>query len=214
MKTYKFRMTIILIVVIMLSGCAGTSDWSYELPNNYEVWRINSDGIIIKNLNTQNNVDKISGFIKEFSYDTRYVFTRNVESIIYIDKNTKWNSIKFNKGANIKILGCNAGGMAGQKNMVTEVNKDSDGNFESYTGAIIKFKSIAQIIANKTNTTVWAYTNYTSKKQIGHGYYQTPVNMYGEGEMNFKYMTGMWLWKKEQEMAGTVNNALTIFDRQ
>ena len=65
----------------MLSGCAGTSDWSYELPNNYEVWRINSDDIIIKNLNTQSNVDKISGFIKEFSYDTRYVFTRNVESI-------------------------------------------------------------------------------------------------------------------------------------
>ena len=133
---------------------------------------------------------------------------------IYIDKNTKWNSIKFNKGANIKILGCNAGGMAGQKNMVTEVNEDSDGNFESYTGAIIKFKSIAQIIANKTNTTVWAYTNYTSQKQIGHGYYQTPVNMYGEGKMKFKYMTGMWWWKKEQEMAGTVNNAFTKFERQ
>lgn len=71
-----------MLVIFLLTGCgAGVSDWSYQLPNNYEVWRINSNNIIIKDMNTQKNVDEISGFVKEFSYDSRYVFTRNVDSI-------------------------------------------------------------------------------------------------------------------------------------
>ena len=75
------RIVTILLVVFSLTGCAGVSDWSYQLPNNYEVWRINSQEIIIKNAITQNNIDAISGFVKEFSYDSRYVFTRNVQNI-------------------------------------------------------------------------------------------------------------------------------------
>ena len=70
------------LVAFILTGCgAGVSDWSYQLPNNYEVWRINSNSIIIKDMSSQKNVSEISGFVKEFSYDARYVFTRNVESI-------------------------------------------------------------------------------------------------------------------------------------
>lgn len=76
------KIIMLLLVCVALTGCgAGVSDWSYQLPNNYEVWRINSDSIIIKDMETQKNVDEIIGFVKEFSYDSRYVFTRNVESI-------------------------------------------------------------------------------------------------------------------------------------
>lgn len=72
----------LFLILIVLTGCgAGVSDWSYQLPNNYEVWRINSDSIIIKDMESQKNVEEIAGFVKEFSYDSRYVFTRNVESI-------------------------------------------------------------------------------------------------------------------------------------
>ena len=35
----------------------------------------------MRDSNSQENVDEICGFIKEFSYDSRYVFTRNVDSI-------------------------------------------------------------------------------------------------------------------------------------
>lgn len=76
------KIFMVMLVIFLLTGCgAGVSDWSYQLPNNYEVWRINSNSIIIKDMNTQKNVDEISGFVKEFSYDSRYVFTRNVDSI-------------------------------------------------------------------------------------------------------------------------------------
>lgn len=37
-----------LLLVLVLTSCAGVSDWSYKLPNNYEVWRINSNEIIVK----------------------------------------------------------------------------------------------------------------------------------------------------------------------
>lgn len=75
------KKVIFLAFILLLSGCAGVSDWSYQLPNNYEIWRINSEEIVIKNMITETNVDEISGFIKEFSYDNRYVFMRNVENI-------------------------------------------------------------------------------------------------------------------------------------
>ncbi len=95
------KIIMVSILVLSLTGCAGVSDWSYQLPNNYEVWRINSEDIIIKNMNTQNNVDEISGFVKEFSYDSRYVFTRNIENIsdnnildeVYYILDTKENKV-------------------------------------------------------------------------------------------------------------------------
>ena len=76
------KLSIVLLISFVLAGCgAGVSDWCYQLPNHYEVWRINSNCIIIKDMNSQKNVNEISGFVKEFSYDSRYVFTRNVETI-------------------------------------------------------------------------------------------------------------------------------------
>lgn len=76
------KILILFFVAFVLTGCvSGVSDWNYHLPNNYEVWRINSNSIIIKDMSLQKNVSEIPGFVKEFSYNARYVFTRNVESI-------------------------------------------------------------------------------------------------------------------------------------
>ena len=70
-----------LILVLFLTSCAGVSDWSYKLPNNYEVWRINSKEIIIKYVGDETVDAEIPSFVKEFSYDDRYVFTRNIDDI-------------------------------------------------------------------------------------------------------------------------------------
>lgn len=75
------KLIMVLIFVFSLTGCAGVNDWSYKLPNNYEVWRINSDEIVINNVSTHETVSEIRGFLKEFSYDSRYVFTRNISDV-------------------------------------------------------------------------------------------------------------------------------------
>lgn len=70
-----------LILVLFLTSCADVSDWSYKLPNSYEVWRINSKEIIIKYVGDETADAEIPSFVKEFSYDDRYVFTRNIDDI-------------------------------------------------------------------------------------------------------------------------------------
>ena len=70
-----------LILVLFLISCADVSDWSYKLPNSYEVWRINSKEIIIKYVGDETVDAEIPSFVKEFSYDDRYVFTRNIDDI-------------------------------------------------------------------------------------------------------------------------------------
>ena len=77
-KTFVF---INLILVLFLTSCAGVSDWSYKLPNDYEVWRINSKEIIVKYVGNETVDAEIPSFVKEFSYDDRYVFTRNTDDI-------------------------------------------------------------------------------------------------------------------------------------
>ena len=55
----------------MLTGCAGVNDWSYELPNGYEVWRINSNEIIVKCVSdtTNNGIVKICAVKKYPKFD-------------------------------------------------------------------------------------------------------------------------------------------------
>ena len=130
---------------------------------------------------------------------------------IGIDKYTSWRGIPFNKNANIKLMGCNAGGMAGHKNMKTIIKNDSNGDFISYTGEIVEYKSIAQIIANKTGATVWAFTNYTSQDSTFH---QVPTNRHNEVGMTFSYTTGALWWKRTGEKIGYINGEYTKFERQ
>ncbi len=69
------------ILLLVLTACSGTGDWIYELPNGYELWRINSNEILIKYAQSEVDGEGIPSFVKEFSYDERYVFTRNVDDI-------------------------------------------------------------------------------------------------------------------------------------
>ena len=71
----------VLALTLSLTSCAGTGDWSYKLPNNYEVWHINSTDVEIKCVDLEDEGEMIPSFVKEFSYDERYVYSRNVEDI-------------------------------------------------------------------------------------------------------------------------------------
>ena len=74
--------SLMIILCISLMSCSGTGDWSFELPNNYEMWHINSNDIHIKYIGDNiTNGSEIPNFIKEFAYNERYVFTRNVKDI-------------------------------------------------------------------------------------------------------------------------------------
>ena len=81
-----------VVIFILLTGCAGIDDWLYELPNGYEVWRINSNEIIVKCVSDTTNNVNIPSFVKEFSYDDRFIYTRNVLSI---NENNIFNEIYY-----------------------------------------------------------------------------------------------------------------------
>jgi len=75
-------LSLVFVLILCLTSCAGLGDWTYKLPNNYEVWHVNSHDIVIKSVDLDNPGEKIPSFVKEFSYDERYVFSRNVEDIL------------------------------------------------------------------------------------------------------------------------------------
>lgn len=69
------------LAILLSSIGPGSLDWEYKLPNGYEMWRINSNNIVIQYTDDSANKDAIPSFIKEFSYDERYVFSRNINNI-------------------------------------------------------------------------------------------------------------------------------------
>lgn len=80
MKKSLYILSIALLCFVV-SSCAGTNDWSVALPNNFEVWHINSKDIKIVYTGDATDVKGIPTFIKEFSFNDRYVCTRNVDRI-------------------------------------------------------------------------------------------------------------------------------------
>lgn len=62
-------------IVVLLTGSSGLGDWAYEeLPNNYEVWRINSQDIVVGKASDNDSFEvKIDRFVLEFSYNDRFI---------------------------------------------------------------------------------------------------------------------------------------------
>jgi hypothetical protein len=68
--------------IFLLNACSSFSfiaqqsnnDWSYELPNNYVIWRVNSRKIICGKKETENSVSNIGGnYVTKFRYNEQYV---------------------------------------------------------------------------------------------------------------------------------------------
>ena len=77
----KQYLLLILLILLMTAACAGLSDWSVSLPNDYEVWHIHANEILIKYVGSASDAEEIPSFVKEFAFQDQYVFTRNIASI-------------------------------------------------------------------------------------------------------------------------------------
>jgi len=57
-------------------------DWSYKLPNNYEIWRLNSREIICGKRDGENSLSNVinENYILEFKYNEHYVCLKCVEA--------------------------------------------------------------------------------------------------------------------------------------
>lgn len=86
-----FRFSFVLLLALSLQSCyalnaaengVNNGDWSYVLPNNYEIWRINSREIICGKMNGPNSISNVisENYILEFTYDDRYVCLKCVEA--------------------------------------------------------------------------------------------------------------------------------------
>lgn len=103
-KCIKYILTFlggILCTIIILINCIGPglNDWSYELMNGYEVAHINSEEIVVTC--ADNNNAKIPSFVKEFSYNDRFVCTRNILSI---HENNVFNEVYYILDTEEKVL--------------------------------------------------------------------------------------------------------------
>ena len=80
--------SIMSVFVILLCACnsvdfnnqLSSNDWSYELPNDYVIWHINSRKIVCGKKNTEHSITNVVGdYIIKFCYNDQYVCMQCVE---------------------------------------------------------------------------------------------------------------------------------------
>ncbi|MBR3817366.1 MAG: DUF3997 domain-containing protein [Clostridia bacterium] len=65
---------IISTMVILFTGCfGGVSDWAYSLPNDYEIWRVNSNSVVFGKNEGDRFEQEIDRYVISFSYNDRYI---------------------------------------------------------------------------------------------------------------------------------------------
>ena len=69
----KLLPILLLIVCLILSSCAGLSDWEYVLPNDYVVVRVNGRSIDFGKLDENGSSIEIDRYIIEFCYNESYI---------------------------------------------------------------------------------------------------------------------------------------------
>lgn len=85
-----FSLVFMMILLVTFSACksdisssgVNNGDWSYQLPNNYEIWHINSREIICGKKSGEHSLSNIieENYISEFKYDNCYVCIKCVTS--------------------------------------------------------------------------------------------------------------------------------------
>lgn len=90
-----FLSSVLFFILLVTTSCIGPglSDWSLKLPNNYEMWRINSKEIVIGykntdyslNYNDNGTITGVKGYVDEFCLNDNFVGAKQ------IDKTTEKN---------------------------------------------------------------------------------------------------------------------------
>ena len=76
MRKWRYHLIFgLLCVGFLCSLCAcGLSDWSYELlPGEYEIWRINSQDIVLVRQNEEGVTAVVQTFVYAFCYNQRFI---------------------------------------------------------------------------------------------------------------------------------------------
>lgn len=87
MKKVYFILALILVMTLITSCGAGMSDWKLILPNNYEMWHINSKEIIIGYKDTESSLTTgrdgttigIKADVVEVCFNDRYVGAKQID---------------------------------------------------------------------------------------------------------------------------------------
>ena len=75
----KCRIICLLVITsLLLAGCfGGISDWTYELPNNYAIVRVNSQTVVFgKNADTFEQI--LSRYIIAYSFNDTYIGLKRI----------------------------------------------------------------------------------------------------------------------------------------
>lgn len=81
---------ILLIFIMSLSKImTGNGDWKYELKNNYQIWRVNSNEIIIGKIEDDSTLTpSINDNVVKFKYNDNYV-------VVGCSNDLKDNNLKY-----------------------------------------------------------------------------------------------------------------------
>lgn len=61
-------------IVILFTGCiGGVGDWEYSLPNDYEIWRVNSQTVVFGKNEGDHFEQEIERFVISFCHNDRYI---------------------------------------------------------------------------------------------------------------------------------------------
>ena len=69
----KFFLSITTLLCILLFSSCGLLDWSYKLSNGYEIWRINSNDIVLEKVSDESYEIALGRYILEFCYNESFV---------------------------------------------------------------------------------------------------------------------------------------------
>lgn len=91
---------LVLIVVYTLFNSdaqIGNNDWSYSLPNNYEIWHINSEQIVCGKKTSEHSIGENVGgyYVSEFCYDDKYICLQCIPTYGEASDNTTKSQTDF-----------------------------------------------------------------------------------------------------------------------
>lgn len=80
----------IVFCIMMLSSC-GVSDWIYDLPNGYSIWRINVNDIALIKETDESSKNALDRYILEFCYNDAFVGIKRLS----IDENVSYQDVNI-----------------------------------------------------------------------------------------------------------------------
>jgi len=82
----KKSMLVMCLILVVFTGVAcsvqsiNNNDWSYDLPNKYAIWHVNSRKIVCGKKETEHSIRHVvEEYVLQFCYDEQYIFLECVE---------------------------------------------------------------------------------------------------------------------------------------